>query len=212
MHSFQPSRGRIFFEVLCAVGIAASLGGAWTQTGASALLGAAGVAALYSLVHFFDLFRRGPSVAAEPQRIEFEPEPVIDTPARQDVGAQLARIEKQLTAYQAVEQAPVVDMALPEVTPLVETAEPPPAGKTRTKAPRKASSGRSRASKKTKAAEQPLADIVDYVSDEPIDSRPIDAGEPPAAEEPFHRPAAPLFDPEPMVRQQQRAMFGRKSG
>ena len=71
MHSFQPSRGRIFFEVLCAIGIAASCGGAWLQTGASALLAAAAVATFYALVHFFDLFRRDPSLAVEPQRIDF---------------------------------------------------------------------------------------------------------------------------------------------
>src|SRR5512139_700470 len=71
MHSFQPSRARILFEVLCAVGIAASCGGAWLQTGASALLAASAIATLYGLVHFFDLFRQEPSLAAEPQRIAF---------------------------------------------------------------------------------------------------------------------------------------------
>ena len=73
MHSFQPSRGRTFFEVLCAFALAASFVGAWMQTGASALLAAASVAALYGLVHAFDLFRRNPTVAVEPQRIELEP-------------------------------------------------------------------------------------------------------------------------------------------
>jgi hypothetical protein len=58
MHSFQPSRGRIVFQVLCAIGVAASFGGAWLQTGASALLAASAIATLYGLVHFFDLFRR----------------------------------------------------------------------------------------------------------------------------------------------------------
>ncbi len=31
-------------------------------------------------------------------------------------------------------------------------------------------------------------------------------------EEAFHAPVAPLFEPEPFVRQQQRAVFGRKAG
>lgn len=73
MHSFQASRGRVLFEVLCALTIAASCAAAWMQTGASALLGAAGVAALYGLVHLFDMRRPTPVHAAEPQRVDFEP-------------------------------------------------------------------------------------------------------------------------------------------
>jgi hypothetical protein len=41
------------------------------QTGASALLAASSIATLYGLVHFFDLFRREASLAAEPQRTDF---------------------------------------------------------------------------------------------------------------------------------------------
>ena len=74
MHSFQPSRGRILFEVLCALGWVASFVGAWKQTGASALLVAATVAGLYGFVRLFDLARPEPANAEEPQRIEFEPE------------------------------------------------------------------------------------------------------------------------------------------
>ena len=77
------------------------------QTGASALLAAAAIATLYGLVHFFDLFRREPSVAVEAQRIAFEPEPVADVPIRQNVSAQLARIEEQLTTHSAVDEAPL---------------------------------------------------------------------------------------------------------
>ena len=74
MHSFHQSRGRILFEVLCALGIVASCVGAWQQTGASALLAAAAVAGLYGFVHLFDLVRGEPLEAAAPQRIDFEPE------------------------------------------------------------------------------------------------------------------------------------------
>ena len=63
MHSFHHSRGRIFFEVSCALGISASCVGAWMQTGASAMLPAAFITALYGLVHAFDLARRNLAVA-----------------------------------------------------------------------------------------------------------------------------------------------------
>src|SRR5687768_7222744 len=55
MHSFHRSRGRILFEVACALAISGSCIAAWMQTGASALVPAAAVAALYGLVHLFDL-------------------------------------------------------------------------------------------------------------------------------------------------------------
>ncbi len=71
MHSFRQSRTRILFEVFCALAISASCVGAWMQTGASALLSAAAVSALYGLVHAFDMVGRRTAVAVEPQRIDF---------------------------------------------------------------------------------------------------------------------------------------------
>ena len=64
MHSFHQSRGRILFEVFCALGISASCVFAWMQTYAPAMLGVAGFAGLYGLVHLFDMARRSPAVAA----------------------------------------------------------------------------------------------------------------------------------------------------
>jgi hypothetical protein len=81
MHSFHQSRGRILFEVLCALGMVASFVGAWQQTGASALLAAASIAGLYGFVHLFDLARRDSVEAEAPQRIAFEPEAVAALPA-----------------------------------------------------------------------------------------------------------------------------------
>lgn len=77
MHSFHQSRGRILFEVLCALGMVASFVGAWQQTGASALLAAASVAGLYGFVHLFDLARGDPVEAAAPQRIDFESKAIV---------------------------------------------------------------------------------------------------------------------------------------
>ena len=67
MHSFHHSRSRILFEVFCALAISASCVGAWMQTGAWALLPAAVVAALYGIVHTFDLRRRNSINLVEPQ-------------------------------------------------------------------------------------------------------------------------------------------------
>ena len=63
MHSFHQSRGRILFEVLCALGMSVSFAGAWTQTGATALLPAAAIALLYGFVRLFDMARRTPAAA-----------------------------------------------------------------------------------------------------------------------------------------------------
>ena len=59
MHSFHQSRGRIFFEVLCALAVSVSCVGTWMQTGASAMLPAAAAALLYALVHTFDMAGAG---------------------------------------------------------------------------------------------------------------------------------------------------------
>jgi hypothetical protein len=93
MHSFHHSRGRILFEVFCAFAVVASLVGAWRQTHASALLVAAVAAALYGMVHLFDLDRRDPAEATEPQRIDFEPEADVDVPALKTVEIPLAVVE-----------------------------------------------------------------------------------------------------------------------
>jgi hypothetical protein len=65
MHTFRPSRGRVLFEVFCALGVAASFAGGWVQTGASAFVPAAVIAALYGVVHAFDLAGRGPALSAQ---------------------------------------------------------------------------------------------------------------------------------------------------
>ena len=72
MNSFHHSRGRIFFESLCALTIAGSCAGAWQQTGASAFLPAAVAAALYGLWHLTDM--RAPPAAAALETGVAEPE------------------------------------------------------------------------------------------------------------------------------------------
>ena len=112
MHSFHQSRGRILFEVLCALGMSVSFAGAWTQTGATALLPAAAIALLYGFVRLFDMARRTPAAAT------------------------VRAVEQAADQPMPVAQ-PVLAEPVPQVVELAEAA-PPPARKTRqSKAPRK---------------------------------------------------------------------------
>ena len=79
MQSFHHSRGRILFEVFCSFAISASCAAAWQQTGATALLPPAAVAALYGLVHAFDMRRPKSSLAPTSKSAELTriPEPVV---------------------------------------------------------------------------------------------------------------------------------------
>ena len=78
MHSFHHSRGRVFFETLCALTVSASCAGAWVQTGASALLPAAAAAALYGLWHLTDMRRPKPAFAVEAMPPEADQGDVLD--------------------------------------------------------------------------------------------------------------------------------------
>ena len=178
MHSFHHSRGRILFDIFCALTIGASCAVAWLQTGASALLAIAGVAAAYSLVLATDAGRRSPPVATAGRA----PEPEED--------------QGDLLAYVA-----------PEAQPVVDAAPKPPKAK--------------RPSRKKKAvpeaAAEPAVVIPEEVAAEPALVEPEEAltisDEPAttAPEEEHHAIVTPLFEPQPLVRQQ-RTVFGRKAG
>src|SRR4030095_4374005 len=105
MHSFRPSRGRILFEVLCALGMAASFVGGWMQTGATAMLGAAAVATLYGVVHLLDLRQPKSAKAAEPQRIDFATDQQGDLLANLEADAPPTEAKHRLFAENAVEEA-----------------------------------------------------------------------------------------------------------
>ena len=70
MHSLHHSRARVLFEVACAFGISASCAWAWQQTYATAMLPAAAIAALYGLVHAFDLVRHSPAASESVAAVE----------------------------------------------------------------------------------------------------------------------------------------------
>lgn len=199
MHCFHQSRGRIFFEVLCALAISASFVGAWMQTGAPALLPAAGVAALYGLVHLFDLRRRSSANAVEPQRIAFDSEIQGEILMGRESGGQDPVAPTVDDEPEAVE--PPQQMEL-------EPAAPQERKSSRAKAPRKSASRRASATEKAKVAElvSPELDVTELAP-----SVETEAFVPMAPEEAAHPHFEPLFEPEPFVRMPRRA-FGRKAG
>lgn len=221
MHSFQPSRGRILFEVFCAFGTVASCVGAWKQTGASALLAAASFAGLYGFVRLLDLARSGPVEAVEPQRTELEPEVPCELPAYQNVVVPMVAVEPEPTIEATVRDAELVEPVAPQ-------AKRP----RRAKAPRKADGLHASAAKRAKVVEidapeatkvvVPMASaetevVVPMAHEEAEVAEPMapeegEMAEQTASEEAAHIPLAPLFEPAPYVHvRQQRAAFGRKA-
>ena len=185
MHSFRPSRARILFEVFCVLALSASLGVAWVQTGASALLGATAGAALFGLSHAFGM-RRGPTVATEPQRIGFaeeNPECSLAEP----IVVEPAAAEEEPDLAPAPAEAEVVAIA-----PAVESKP-----------------GRSKVSRKPRAARK-AAKEPEIAQPEPVEA--IDVVVPISFDELDQPRIEPLFEPEPFVRQPRAVVFGRKAG
>jgi len=185
MHSFHYSRSRILFEVFCALAVSASFVGAWMQTGAWALLPAAVVAALYGIVHTFDLRRRSSINLADPQEIE----PATDRPG-------------ELPALEASEEA-IADNTLEVAEPAqeaerVEPAAPRGSQGSRAKTRRKGGGRRASAPEEAKVTE--LAPVEDP---EPAFATPPEDVARPHIE--------PLFEPETFARMPRQA-FGRKAG
>jgi hypothetical protein len=206
MHSYQPSRGRILFEVLCALGIAAALADAWLQTDVRGLAAAALVAALYGLVHFFDLFRRNPAVEVEPQRIDFETPVEAETvPVVQSFDPKPLPVEPQLVAEVVEDQPSAEDADAPQ--PAIKPAK----ASGRVKAPRKGSNRR--ASKSTDVEATDLAPAVAVEGEAPAHlGETLSDMAPEPLEAPLHSPVTPLFEPETFGRPAHRATFGRKVG
>lgn len=203
MHRFQPSRGRIIIEFLCALAIVASLVGAWRQTQTSALLVAAGAVGLLGMIRLFDMGRGQAALAEEPQRIELESD-----------------LRTEALALTAVEESPAVERVqeaeLPaEMIELAATDAP------RANAGRRKGGSRKGAGRRTSARK--AAEVVELAAeraalDEPAPSHApefaevadVPTSEPELSEpEPAHVPHAPLFEPEPFVRMQRQA-FGRR--
>jgi ribosomal protein S6E (S10) len=188
MQSFHQSRGKICFEVFCALAASASCVGAWMQTGAWALLGVASVAALYGICHAFELGARRPATAVDS----------VDSGVT--IGSQ-SNGASDGDEYAAVPLAMTGGQSTTEIT--IEKAVPAEPGNRSpaTKRPR-AKTGRNSGSRRTKGAKETkvteLAPPVEFETNTAI-----------AAAEEAHLPPVPLFEPQPLMRQQ-RAVFGRK--
>ena len=195
MHSFRQSRTRILFEVFCALAISASCVGAWMQTGASALLSAAAVSALYGLVHAFDMVGRRTAVAVEPQRIDFATDDEGDLLAYKGAGEPAAVAERQPDTDKGIEQAELVEAPLRNVI-------------RRVKAPRKGGGRRVNAPKEEGVTELAPLEEAKIASIRPEVAEP---DLPIAPEEVVQPHIEALFEPDPFVRMPRRA-FGRKGG
>jgi len=139
MHSFHHSRGRIFFDVLCALAVSASCAGAWMQTGATALLGVAAISALYGVVHMFGLraprapaivetaaeplWPAAPDITRAPTPVVHEPEPE-PAPVVQDSAPKIKRARKPAAKASKAKAAKPPAKAPPELA--VFEAPPPP--------------------------------------------------------------------------------------
>lgn len=204
MHSFHHSRGRILFEILCALGMAASCVAAWRQTGASALLAAASIAALYGFAHLLDLRRPKLARAAEPQRIEFDAEPERELPADQN----------ELATSSAEDQPPAADPGIDQPEPVEPAA--PRSGR-RSGGSRKGSGRRTGARKEAKAAKSAAPVEVEAASHAPRQKPSVIELTPQTVEEFAMMPEEeaapphiqPLFEPEPFARMP-RPAFGRR--
>ena len=191
MDSFHRSRARVSFEAVCALGLSASFVAAWMQTFASAFLPAAGIAALYAVVHALGMVGRKPVAAptGDTTVSTSEPKPAADAPP-------------EATQAEAAEPA--------------EPASSPdkPARKARAAAPKKPKAART-----LRPAEPPRvedATVLQLHRQEEAPAADAAFEQPEVAEDVpsddvAHLPVAPLFEPEPFVRQQ-RTVFGRKSG
>ncbi len=188
MHSFGPSRGRIFFETLCALTISASLVGAWMQTGAWALLVAAGVSALCGLVH--PLGRK-----ARPVAVAHIEEPAAETAGRIELD-----VSHEGEAQPLTNQEPATEEVSKAVEPAAAKAAAP-----RAKAPRKTGARRTSSPKKAK-----LIELARPTEAEVAHPEEIELPEFMSPEEASHPHIEPLFEPAPFVRMPQRA-FGRKA-
>ena len=187
MHRFQPSRGRILFEVLCALAISASCVGTWMQTQAWAMLPAALVAFLWGLIHAFEL-RGHKAVMLVEQRIDFTSDPQEAVPVcKLDAAPPPALADQPFVSNIAVEPAEAFAPFAPKT------------GKSRrTKVPTKASARVAKVPKGPKGAK-------------PAPSDPPELAVVAPHEEAAHHSLAPLFEPEPFARQRH-AVFGRKAG
>lgn len=145
MHSQHRARGKILFEVFCALSSAASFVSAWDQTASSALLASASIMALFAIYWSFGLFARGraedvaqPTAAiADAPVVDVAPQPVAAVAETQEVDVQSVVPEdvfarepdlpgkpEPVSAKPKKRRAPKAQKAAAVVAPAVERPEP----------------------------------------------------------------------------------------
>ena len=131
MHSFHQSRGRIAFEVLCALTVSASCAAAWLQIGVAAFLPAAAATGLYGLWHLTDMRRpkATPAVVALPGiepdlPVQIDaaepPSVVLDAPAKPKKRSRKKAIAAAPVAVTFPDRAEIEEELHAPVTPLFE--------------------------------------------------------------------------------------------
>lgn len=129
MHSHHRGRGKIVFEVLCALSLAASFAGAWDQTGSSALLASASIMALVAIYWSFGLVARGRVDDAEqrPVAVADVQEAEALTAVQEEVFAcepHVATEPEPVAAGPKKRPARKAKKAAADVAPVVERPEP----------------------------------------------------------------------------------------
>ncbi len=129
MHSHRRARGKVLFEALCALGLAASFAGAWAETGSSALLASASIVALFAVYWSFGLAARDrvEEPAQPPVTMAEAPEAKVEPAVREEV---LVRAPEIPAEPEPVAPAPKkraarkTKKAAADVAPVVEPSEP----------------------------------------------------------------------------------------
>lgn len=130
MHRHRRARGKILFEALCALLLAASFASAWDQTGSSALLTSAAIMALFATYWSFGLFAREPvaeaaqvtAAVADAQEVQVEPAVQEEAFARE--AEVLAEPEPVVTVEPKKRRTRKAQKAAAAVEPVVEPPEP----------------------------------------------------------------------------------------
>jgi hypothetical protein len=135
MHSLHRARGKVLFEVLCALSLAASFAGAWDQTGSSALLASASIMALFAIYWSFGLFARDRvDVTAQPTAAVAQPTAVaadareaeVQTAVQEEVFAcepEVLAEPEPVAARPKKQRARKAQKAAAVVAPVVESPE-----------------------------------------------------------------------------------------
>jgi hypothetical protein len=207
MHSHRRPRGKIFFEVLCALLIGASFVGAWIQTGAWAFLGPAFVFTLFGLYWSFDMFG-----SREPVRAAIAAEPTAAPAFVRESESVAAQVEIR-TFEPAEEFVAAFEPAAVFEQPAALAAAPSPEPVAEAKPKRRSKKARPEAV--AIVAEPVVAPdpqpIVDPDPEPVVEHAPATFDEAPSFAEDEHHEShiEPLFDPQPFARQA-RPAFGKR--